>query len=168
METQRLLHRVNLGANQVFDELRLQCFGITYLFYANRHSASTSLSRAVKATQSASRVWDAKFGNFSQRDPVSICEGISGAYFCDADTPESTVQFLQYLQEHGISLEVGVWDWTSGGFGRARWDFPSPKDNSFTGLSCHQKGYGLGKWLSPGSPRAYLQQLLSRQKLLLL
>ena len=74
-----------------------------------------------------------------------ITEGISGAYFRNADTPESTVQFLQYLQEHGIGLEVGVWDWTSGGFGSARWDFPSPKDNSFTGLSCHQKGYGLGK-----------------------
>jgi hypothetical protein len=67
------------------------------------------------------------------------------AYFCDADTPESTVQFLQYLQEHGIGLEVGVWEWTSGGFGSTRWDFPSPKVSSFTGLSCHQKGYGLGK-----------------------
>ena len=52
---------------------------------------------------------------------------------------------FMYLQEHGIGLEVGVWDWTSGGFGSARWDFPSPKVSSFTGLSCHQKGYGLGK-----------------------
>jgi len=69
----------------------------------------------------------------------------SGAYFCDADTPESTVQFVQYLQEHGIGLELGVWEWTSGGFGSARRDFPSPKVSSFTGLSCHQKGYGLGK-----------------------
>jgi hypothetical protein len=75
---------------------------------------------------------------------TSIHVLISGAYFCDTDTPESTVQFLQYL-EHGIGLEVGVWNWTSGGFGRARWDFPSPKGSSFTGLSCHQKGYGLGK-----------------------
>jgi hypothetical protein len=98
----------------------------------------------------------AKFGNFSRRAPVIITEWISGAYFCDADTPESTVQFLQYLQEHGIGLEVGVWDWTSGGFGSARWDFPSPKVSSFTGLSCHQKGYGLGKvvesWYSTGIP----------------
>jgi hypothetical protein len=30
-------------------------------------------------------------------------------------------------------------------FGSARWDFPSLKVSSFTGLSCHQKGYGLGK-----------------------
>jgi hypothetical protein len=101
--------------------------------------------RSVEATQSASRVWDAKFGNFSRRAPVIITEWISGAYFCDADTPESTVQFIQYLQEHGIGLEVGVWDWTEGGFGSACWDFPSPKVSSFTGLSCHQKGYGLGK-----------------------
>ena len=85
-----------------------------------------------------------------------VTEWISGAYFCDADTPESTVQFIQYLQEHGIGLEVGVWDWTSGGFDSARWDFPSPKISSFTGLSCHQKGYGLGKvvesWYSTGIP----------------
>ena len=95
-------------------------------------------------------------------------EGISGAYFCDADTPESTVQFLQYLQEYGIGLEVGVWDWTSGGFGSARWDCPSPKVSSFTGLSCHQKGYGLGKVVESWYSTAYLQRLLSRQKLLLL
>jgi hypothetical protein len=55
------------------------------------------------------------------------------------------VQFLQYLQEHGIGLEVGVWEWTSGGSGSARRDFPSPKVSSLIGLSCHQKGYGLGK-----------------------
>jgi hypothetical protein len=112
--------------------------------------------RSVEATQSASRVWDAKFGNFSRRAPVIITEWISGAYFCDADTPEYTVQFIQYLQEYGIGLEVGVWDWTSGGFGSARWDFPSPKVSSFTGLSCHQKGCGLGKvvesWYSTGIP----------------
>ena len=80
------------------------------------------------------------------------------------------MQFIQYLQEHGTGLEVRVWDWTSGGFGSARWDFPSPKVSSFPGLSCHQNGYGLGKvvesWYSTGIPRAYLQQLLSRQKLL--
>ena len=63
----------------------------------------------------------------------------------ESPAPESTVQFLQYLQEHGIGLEVGVWEWTSGGFGSARWDFPSLTVSSFTGVSCHQKGYGLGK-----------------------
>ena len=29
-------------------------------------------------------------------------------------------------------------------------------------------GYAFEKWLSPGTPRAYLQRLLSRQKLLAL
>ena len=55
------------------------------------------------------------------------------------------MQFLQYLQEYGIGLEVGVREGTSGGFGSSRWDFPSPKVSSFTDLSCQQKGYGLGK-----------------------
>jgi hypothetical protein len=72
------------------------------------------------------------------------------------------VQFLQYLQEDGIGLEVGVWDWTSGGFGSARWDFPFPEVSGFTGLSCHQKGYGLGKVASPDAPRANLQRLPNR------
>jgi len=80
----------------------------------------------------------------------------SGAYFCDADALESTVQFLQYLQEHGMGFQAGVWDSTSGGFGNARWDFPFPKVSRFTGLSCHQNGYGLGKvvepWYSAGIP----------------
>ena len=84
-------------------------------------------------------------GTSREESLVIITEWISGAYFCDADTRECTVQFIQYLQEHGIGLEVGVWDWTSGGFGSARWDFPSPKGSSFTGLSCHQKDCGLGK-----------------------
>jgi hypothetical protein len=91
-------------------------------------------------TDMGRQVWD-----FSRRAPVIITEWISGVYFSDADTPESTVQFLQYLQEHGIGLDVGVWEWTSGGFGSARRDLPSPKVSCFTGLSCHQKGYGLGK-----------------------
>ena len=102
------------------------------------------------------QVWDAKFGNFSRRAPVIITEWFSGAYYCDADTPQSTVKFIQYLEQHGIGLEVGVWDWTSGGFGSARWDFPSPKTSKFAGLSCHQRGYGLGTvietWYKTGIP----------------
>jgi hypothetical protein len=66
------------------------------------------------------------------------------------------MQFIQYLQEHGIGIEAGVWDSTSGRFSSARWDFLSPKVFSFTGLSCHQKGYGLGRvvesWYSTGIP----------------
>jgi hypothetical protein len=85
----------------------------------------------------------------------SITEGISGAYFCDADTPESTVQFLQYLQKYGIGLEL-VFGTGLQEASVAPADFSSPKGSSFTGLSCHQKGCGLGKvvesWYSTGIP----------------
>lgn len=53
------------------------------------------------------RCGDAKFGTFSQHAPVSITEWGSGGYYCDADTPESTVKFIGYLQEHRVGLEVG-------------------------------------------------------------
>ena len=64
-----------------------------------------------------------------------ITEWLSGGYFCDADTPESTVQFVQYLQEHGIGLEVGTWDWAPKGFGSARQGFPNSTVSSFDGHS---------------------------------
>lgn len=100
--------------------------------------------------------WDGKFGNFSRRAPVVITEWGSGGYHCDADTPESSVRFIQYLQEHAIGLEAGTWDWGPGGFGSARWDFPNGKFSSFEGLSCHQNGYGIGRvlqvWYQTGTP----------------
>ena len=43
-----------------------------------------------------------------------------------------------------------------------------PKVSSFTGLSCHQKGYGFEKVVESWYSTAYLQRLLSRQKLLVL
>lgn len=102
------------------------------------------------------KVWDAKFGNFSRRAPVIITEWISGGYYCDADTAVSTVQFIQYLQDHRIGLEVGVWDWASGGFGSARYGFPPGAFSTFAGRTCHQKGFGLGKviesWYKTGVP----------------
>lgn len=111
---------------------------------------------ALKQYGQTSKAWDAKFGNFSRRAPVIITEWLSGGYFCDADTPESTVKFVQYLQEHGIGLEVGTWDWAPEGFGSARWGFPNSKVSSFDGHSCHQPGYGLGKvvetWYTTGVP----------------
>ena len=102
------------------------------------------------------RMWDSKFGNFSRRAPVIITEWLSGGYYCDANTPESSVQFIHYLQDHRIGLEVGTWDWAPAGFGSARWGFPEGRFSSFKGLSCHQKGYGLGEviktWYSTGTP----------------
>jgi endoglucanase len=104
------------------------------------------------------QVWDDKFGRFSRRAPVMISEWLSGGYFCDGDTAQSTVDFIQYLQQHHIGLEVGAWDWTSGGFGSARWGFPQGQFSSFTGLACHEKGYGLGRviesWYKTGVPPA--------------
>lgn len=84
-------------------------------------------------------------GTSRKRAPVIITEGISGAYFCDADTPESTVLFLQYLQEHGIGLEVLFGTGLQEASVAPAGTFPRPKGSSFTGLSRHQKGYGLGK-----------------------
>ena len=111
---------------------------------------------ALAAQGQTSQIWDAKFGKFSQRAPVIITEWLSGGYFCDADTPGSTVQFIKYLQNHQIGLEVGTWDWAPAGFGSARWGFPEGRFSTFQGLSCHQKGYGLGEvvktWYTTGMP----------------
>ena len=136
-----------LGVGQVMDGAPLLQDG---------QVAYASHPYALHPEGQTSRVWDAKFGNFSRRAPVIITEWISGSYFCDSDTPTSTVRFLQYLQEHGIGLEIGVWDWASGGFGSVRWDFPAPKISTFVGRSCHQMGYGSGRtvqsWYTTGIP----------------
>ena len=101
-------------------------------------------------------MWDSKFGEFSRRAPVIITEWLSGGYYCDSDTPASTVAFLQYLQEHEIGLEAGTWDWAPAGFGSARWNFPQGRNSTFLGLACHQPGFGMGKvvesWYTTGTP----------------
>ena len=111
---------------------------------------------ALKAQGQTRAVWDAKFGNFSHRAPVIITEWLSGGYYCDADTPASTVDFLKYLQTHNIGLEAGTWDWAPAGFGSARWDFPHGRDSTFSGLACHEAGYGMGNtvqsWYRTGIP----------------
>jgi endoglucanase len=113
---------------------------------------------ALHAQGQTPAVWDAKFGRFSRRAPVIITEWISGGYYCDANTAQSTVEFFQYLQQHQIGLEVGVWDWASGGFGSARWGFPPGQFSRFEGLQCHEKGFGLGasveRWYKTGVPPA--------------
>jgi hypothetical protein len=94
-----------------------------------------------------------------------ITEGISGAYFRNADTPESTVQFLQYLQKYGIGLELvfgtGVQDASVAHAGT----YLRPKGTALLAARATRKATALEKWLSPRTPRAYLQRLLSRQKL---
>ena len=102
------------------------------------------------------QAWDAKFGNFSRRGPVIITEWIAGSYFCDADTPASTVAFVKYLQQHGIGLEIGVWDWAPATFGSARQGFPKGQFSSYRDGSCGRPFFGSGKtieaWYTTGIP----------------
>ena len=61
---------------------------------------------ALKPAGQARLAWDANFGTFSRRAPVIITEWLSGVYFCNADTPASTVEFLRDLQQHRIGLQA--------------------------------------------------------------
>lgn len=111
---------------------------------------------ALKARGQTRRAWDEKFGNFSKRAPVIITEWIAGSYYCDADTPASTVDFLHYLQEHGVGLEIGAWDWGPTTFGSVRQGFPQGKVASYLDGVCHQPYFGPGKlietWYKTGVP----------------
>lgn len=111
---------------------------------------------ALKAYGQTSAAWDKKFGNFSHRVPVIITEWVSGGYYCDADTPRSTVQFIQYLQHHGVGLEMGIWDWAPKGFGSVRQGFPNARFSTYTNLSCNQPYFGSGRlveaWYTTGVP----------------
>jgi len=81
---------------------------------------------AFQASDESSNFWDNSFGNFaaSANAPVIITEWGQG-YYCAATNPQTAVNFLQYLQSKGIGLEVGAWDWSSGSFGTARYNFPT-------------------------------------------
>jgi hypothetical protein len=83
-------------------------------------------------------------------------------------SPESTVQFIQYLQEHGIGLEAVVWTRLQEVSVAPAGTFLLPKSPALPACRATRRATVLEKWLSPGTPRAYLQRLLSRQKLLLL
>jgi endoglucanase len=111
---------------------------------------------ALKVSDQKPGVWDTKFGFFSAKAPVIISEW-SVAYYCDDETPQCTVAFLQYLQKHGIGLEAAAWDWQPPKFGSYNYDFPLPKISTFLGpdgkqLICLRPprgggpaGYGAGK-----------------------
>ena len=110
---------------------------------------------ALAAHGETAAAWDDKFGRFARHAPVIITEWLSGGYFCDENTAASTIAFFKYLAEKHIGFEAGVWDWTSGGFGSARWGFPDSRSSTFVGLSCHQPGFGMGlsldSWYSTGT-----------------
>lgn len=105
------------------------------------------------------QAWDNKFGDFARRAPVIVTEWHFGGFFCNSETPRATVEFIRYLQQHGIGVVVGTWDWAPAGFGNARWGFPHARFSSFRGLTCHQPGYGLGltieKWYRSGVPASF-------------
>lgn len=111
---------------------------------------------ALKQYGQTRDAWDKKFGNFSRRAPVIITEWISGGYFCNGDTPQSTVDFVQYLQAHRVGLEMGIWDWAPTGFGSVRQGFPSARFSSYANLSCGQPYFGSGRvietWYRTGAP----------------
>jgi endoglucanase len=113
------------------------------------------------------KVWDEKFGDFAMTRPVIISEWGIG-YYCDSDTPLSSMAFLNYLNRRGIGLEAGAWDWASAGFGSAIYHFPHNEVSSFVGangpLECrwngnpkgYTPGFGFGKlvqtWYRTGTP----------------
>jgi len=123
---------------------------------ADSQVAYASHPYALNGSDQTRGAWDAKFGTFVQHAPVIITEWGSGAYYCDTNTPESTVKFINYLQEHRVGLVIGTWDWAPGGFGSYRWDFPNGKLSKFSGLACRQNGYGSGEvvrtWYKTGVP----------------
>ena len=89
-----------------------------------------------------------KFGDFSSTAPVIISEWGIG-YYCDIDTPKQTERFLQYIQDHGIGLEIVTWDWAPPTFGSFNYGFPQPQTSSFQAGVCSGRnipgGFGVGK-----------------------
>ena len=77
-----------------------------------------------------SQAWNTKFGDFAAGKPVIITEWGVG-YYCDSKTPQSVVNFLEYLQEHRVGLEAVAWDWGPYDFASAIQNFP---DNQFSSL----------------------------------
>ena len=68
---------------------------------------------------------DHSFGDFAASHPVIITEYGLG-YSCSALDPGFLITFFHYLQDRGIGLEIGAWDWGgTGSFGNARYNFPA-------------------------------------------
>ena len=86
---------------------------------------------AFKAYDQTKAAWDEKFGDFSKNAPVIVSEWSIG-YYSDPNTPAAVVTFLQYLQNHGIGLEAGIWDWPLLTFRSIREGFPTLPDGPFS------------------------------------
>lgn len=159
MQTLRVVREAGAGNVVIADGLDVGQVIDGAPLLADSQVAYASHPYALAAQGQTKAMWDKKFGMFSRRAPVIITEWISGGYYCDENTAQSTVDFIQYLQNHRVGLEIGVWDWTSGGFGSARWGFPEGRFSTFVGLSCHQPGFGLGRvvetWYRTGVPATF-------------
>jgi endoglucanase len=100
------------GAPALMDPLQQVIYGV----HPYAHNANDQKQAA----------WDTKFGNFAKAAPVMVSEWGVG-YFCNNSTGPSSVAFLQYLQDLGIGLQAGTWDWAPAGFGSVIEDFPKAR-----------------------------------------
>ena len=99
-------------------------------------------------TDQTQPAWDAKFGRFARRAPTIVTEWFPG-YFCNANTPPSTVAFFKYIASLNVGLEIGIWDFSGPLFRTIHYDFPQTRVSSFQGpsgpLPCGTPGDGPGK-----------------------
>lgn len=89
---------------------------------------------AGSAKEQTPAAWATKFGDFAATAPVIVTEWGIG-YYCDNNTPGSTVAFLQYLQQKGIGLEAVAWDWKEYNFASAVQGFPQTNFSSLLTLA---------------------------------
>jgi endoglucanase len=150
-----LVHAQQLAGAPELDDPRHQ------VIYAAHPYVSGSTQEIADYNQTR-KAWDEKFGNFARNEPVIISEWGIG-YFCDAKTPQAVVNFLNYLNERGIGLEAGIWDFAAPGFNNLTHGFPNVTFTSFhnaSGSVCNLNnapaGYGPGKtvesWYMTGTP----------------
>ena len=130
-----------LGAAQHLDGAPLLSDPLGQIAYA----AHPYANRQADQTEP---VWEAKFGAFARLAPTIVTEWLPG-YFCDADTPASTVAFFDYLTRLNVGLEIGIWDFSGPYFRTVNSDFPHTTVTSFQGptgpLACGAAGDGPGK-----------------------
>lgn len=94
------------------------------------HPYPSGKTEEIGQRNQTEQTWDEKFGKFAQSHPVIVTEWGPG-YFCNNKTPQATVHFLRYLQQHKVGLEVVAWDWGPYNFASAVQGFP---DNTFSSL----------------------------------
>ena len=120
------------------------------VLYAS-HPYVSGATQAIADYNQTAAAWNDKFGNFARTHPVIISEWGDG-FFCDTQTPQAVLNFLNYLNERGIGLEAGLWDFTPGGFNNLTHGFPDVQFSSFfdaKGSTCTLNNapafYGPGK-----------------------